>query len=70
MGYKDMIDNVGVKVDETVEEALNLMREERDDHNAYSYLAEARFNFTDSIEIENVFRIFKDTNAVIKKISN
>jgi len=65
MGYKDMIDNVGVKVDETVEEALNLMREERDDHNAYSYLAEARFNFTDSIEIEKVFRIFKDTNAVI-----
>ena len=61
MGYKDMIYTAGVNVDETVKDALDVINQDQDESRLYS-----RFDTINVSEnIDNIFRIFKDSNAII-----
>ena len=61
MGYKDMIYSAGVNVDETVKEALDVIYQDQDESRLYP-----KFDTINVSEnIDNIFRIFKGSNAII-----
>lgn len=61
MGYKDMIYSNGINVDETVKDALEVIKREKDESSLYS-------NFTTinvAENIDKIFELFKDSDAII-----
>lgn len=61
MGYKDMIYTEGINVDETVKDALDVIYQDQDESRLYP-----KFDTINVSEnIDNIFRIFKGSNAII-----
>lgn len=61
MGYKDMIYSNGINVDETVKDALEVIKQEKDESSLYSSFT--TINVAENID--KIFELFKDSDAII-----